>query len=147
MFGQLNHCLSLREICLGIDQSPEFLSDIGLLQSPSKSSMSAGNMKRNYKVFEGLYYDLLTHYKHELSRRPEYKVIEEIKNKHIKIVDATIMSVCLKLFSWAEYRTAKGGIKAHVSLDEFRKSSILPQPKQATGAVLMIFIIQRIQLW
>jgi FOG: Transposase and inactivated derivatives len=131
MFGQLNRCLSLREICLGIDQSPEFLSDIGLLQSPSKSSMSAGNTKRNYKVFEDLYYSLLTHYKHELSRRSDYKVIEEIKNKHIKIVDATIMSVCLKLFSWAEYRTAKGGIKAHVSLDE---ASMLPEVINITAA-------------
>lgn len=33
------------------------------------------------------------------------------------------MSVCLKLFQWAEYRTAKGGIKAHVSLDE---ASMIP---------------------
>jgi len=131
MFGQLSRCLSLREICLGIDQSPEFLSDVGLRQSPSKSSMSAGNMKRNYKVFEGLYYDLLSHYKNELSRRPEYKLIDEIKNRHIKIVDATIMTVCLKLFSWAEYRTAKGGIKAHVSLDE---SSMLPEIINITPA-------------
>jgi len=36
----------------------------------------------------------------------------------IKIVDATIMTVSLGLFSWAKYRTAKGGIEAHVSLDE-----------------------------
>ena len=28
MFGQLNRCLSLREISLGIDQSPEFLADM-----------------------------------------------------------------------------------------------------------------------
>ncbi|GAP73198.1 hypothetical protein SAMD00024442_68_11 [Candidatus Symbiothrix dinenymphae] len=28
------------------------------------------------------------------------------------------MTVSLKLFPWAKYRTAKGGIKAHVSLDE-----------------------------
>ena len=131
MFGQLNRCLSLREICLGIDQSPEFLSDIGLEQSPSKSSMSAGNAKRNYKIFEDLYYSLLSHYKQELFRRPEYKVIDEIKNKHIKIVDATIVSVCLKLFSWAKYRTAKGGIKAHVSLDE---ASMLPEIINITAA-------------
>ena len=118
MFGQLNRCLSLREISLGIDQSPEFLSDIGLQQSPAKSSMSYGNEKRNYKMFEELYYSLLGHFKHSLSHRPEYKVIEEVKDYSIKIVDATIMSVALSLFSWAKYRTAKGGIKAHVSLDE-----------------------------
>jgi hypothetical protein len=118
MFGQLNRCLSLREISLGIDQSPEFLADIGLQQSPAKSSMSYGNEKRNYKIFEELYYSLLEYFKHSLSRRPEYKVIEEVKNHSIKIIDATIMSVALSLFSWAKYRTAKGGIKAHVSLDE-----------------------------
>jgi len=123
MFGQLNKCLSLREIDMGIDQSPEFLSDIGLQQSPAKSTMSDGNAKRDYRVFEDLYYNLCNHYKGQLSRRPEYKVIEEIKNKNIKIIDATIMSVCLKLFPWAKYRTAKGGIKAHVSLDE---ASMIP---------------------
>lgn len=123
MFGQLNKCLSLREIDMGIDQSPEFLSHIGLEQSPAKSTMSDGNAKRDYHVFEDLYYELCNHYKQQLGRRPEYKVIEEIKNKNIKIIDATIMSVCLKLFPWAKFRTAKGGIKAHISLDE---SSMIP---------------------
>ncbi|GHV22634.1 hypothetical protein FACS189428_5000 [Clostridia bacterium] len=79
MFGQLNQCLSLRDISLGIDQSPEFLADTGLSQSPAKSSMSAGNKKRNYKIFEDLYCSLVGY-----------------------------------------YRTAKGGIKAHVSIDAAR---------------------------
>jgi len=118
MFGQLNRCLSLREIALGIDQSPEFLADIWLRQSPAKSSMSAGNEKRNYQVFEELYYSLVSYYKTNLQHRPERKVIKEVENYAIKIVDATIMTVSLGLFSWAKYRTAKGGIKAHFSLDE-----------------------------
>ena len=62
MFGQLNLCLSLRETSIGIDQSPEFLADIGLKQSPAKSTMSAGNEKRNYQVFEELYYSLIKYY-------------------------------------------------------------------------------------
>ncbi len=123
LFGQLNKCLSLREIAMGIDQSPEFLADIGLEQSPAKSTMSDGNAKRDYRVYEELYHLLLKHYKCQLSMRSEYKVIKEIEGKHIKIIDATIMSVCLKLFPWAKFRTAKGGIKAHVSLDE---ASMIP---------------------
>jgi len=118
MFGQLNNCHSLREIALGIDQSPEFLYDIGLKQSPAKSTMSDGNRKRNYQVFEAIYKQLLQHYSTTLRHREGYKVIEEIKGKCVKIVDSTIMTVSLALFAWAEYRTAKGGIKAHVSLDE-----------------------------
>jgi hypothetical protein len=118
MFGQLNNCHSLREIALGIDQSPEFLYDIGLAQSPAKSTMSDGNKKRNYQVFEAIYKKLLQHYSTTLRHREGYKVIEEIKGKSIKIVDSTTMTVSLSLFSWAEYRTAKGGIKVHTSLDE-----------------------------
>lgn len=123
MFGQLNKCLSLREIAMGIDQSPEFLADIGLEQSPAKSTMSDGNSKRDYHVFEEIYKLLCKYYKEQLRMRPEYKAIKEIEGKHIKIIDATIMSVCLKLFLWAKFRTAKGGIKAHVSLDE---ASMIP---------------------
>jgi len=118
MFGQLNRCLSLREIAMGIDQSPEFLADIGLQQSPAKSSMSTGNEKRNYQIFEDLYYSLVKYYRSSLQNRPERVVIKEVEKYAIKIVDATIMTVSLGLFSWAKYRTAKGGIKAHVSLDE-----------------------------
>lgn len=117
MFGQLNNCYSLRDIALGIDQSPEFLADTGLKQSPAKSSMSTGNKKRNYQIFEDIYKSLLEYYKTALAHRPEYKVIDEVKKYAVKIVDATIMSVSLSLFQWAEYRTAKGGIKAHVSMD------------------------------
>jgi hypothetical protein len=79
--------------------------------------MSYGNEKRNYQIFEELYYLLLKYYRTELSHRAEFEVIDKVKNFAIKIVDATIMTVSLELFEWAKYRTAKGGIKAHVSMD------------------------------
>lgn len=41
MFGQLNKCHTLREIAQGISISPKFLADIGLEQSPAKSTMRA----------------------------------------------------------------------------------------------------------
>lgn len=56
LFGHLNRCLTLREIAFDIDQSPEFLGDIDLSKSPAKSTLSDGNAKRNYRVFEELYY-------------------------------------------------------------------------------------------
>ena len=118
MFGQMNKCHSLREIAQGIIISPQFLKDVGLEQSPVKSTMSDGNAKRDWKVFEELYFGLLEHFSVLFSKLSEYKVIKEAQGKHIKLVDASIMSVCLNLFPWAKFRTAKGGIKMHVSLDE-----------------------------
>ena len=131
MFGQLDKCLSLREVSMGLSITPEFIGDIGLKQSPARSTMSDGNSKRSYKVFEGLYRGLIRHYQGVYAKRPEYKAIQEIKGKNIKIIDATIMSVCLRLFEWAKYRTAKGGIKAHVSLDE---ATMVPEIVNITEA-------------
>jgi hypothetical protein len=118
LFGQLNKCLSLREVTMGLGLTPETITDLGLAQSPAKSTMSDGNAKRDYRVFEMLYKELIKHYRTVYAKTPDYKVIDEIKGKNIKIIDSTTMSVSLNLFNWAKFRTAKGGIKAHVSLDE-----------------------------
>ena len=118
IFGQLNKCLSLREINLGLSVDEKLIRDLNLAQSPAKSTMSDGNLNRNWKVFEHIYFELIKYYKGVFSKQPGYKEIAEIEGKTIKLVDATIMSVCLNLFDWAKYRTAKGGIKIHTSLDE-----------------------------
>src|SRR5690625_4532587 len=91
MFGQLNKCHTLREIAQGISISPKFLADIGLEQSPAKSTMSDSHAKRNWRVFESLYMGLLGHYSRLFRKKSEYKVIKQIKGKHIKLVDASIM--------------------------------------------------------
>ena len=62
-FGQLNKCQSLSDISAGIGVSEIFIKDLGLTQSPARSTMSDGNKKRDWRVFESLYYRLLSHYK------------------------------------------------------------------------------------
>lgn len=64
MFGQLNKCHSLQEIAQDISVSPQFLKDIGLEQSSAKSIMSDGNAKKDWQVFEKLYFDLLSIFPH-----------------------------------------------------------------------------------
>lgn len=117
-FGQLNKCHTLSDISCGLSVSSTFLKDIYLAQSPAKSTMSDGNKNRDYKVFESLYYELLRYYRNSLKSSHQTHVIDEIKNLNIKLVDSTTVGLCLKLFDWAKFRTAKGGIKAHVSLDD-----------------------------
>lgn len=131
LFGQLNKCLSLREITMGLGLTPETIKDLALAQSPAKSTMSDGNAKRDYRIFEMLYQELIKHYRTIFAKTPEYKVIDEIKGRNIKVIDSTTMSVSLNLFNWAKFRTAKGGIKAHVSLDE---AMMLPEMVHITEA-------------
>lgn len=118
IFGQLNKCLTLSDISTGIGISETFISDLGLAQSPARSTMSDGNKKRSYKVFETLYYRLLSHYGRILAEHGQRRIIEEIKGKTIKLMDSTTISLCLSMFDWAKFRTAKGGIKIHTCWDD-----------------------------
>ncbi len=117
-FGQLNKCSTLSDISTGIGVSEIFIRDLGLTQSPARSTMSDGNKKRNWKVFESLYYKLLRHYERLLRIKHKGNIIEEIKGFTIKLIDSTTISLCLSMFDWAKYRTAKGGIKIHTCWDD-----------------------------
>jgi hypothetical protein len=96
---------------MGLGLSPESIKDLGLLQSPAKSTMSDGNAKRGYHVFEKLYQELIKHYRSVYTRTPGYKVIDEIRGKNIKIIDATTMSVCLNLIAGQNFGQLKAGSK------------------------------------
>jgi hypothetical protein len=115
-FGQLSKCQSLKDISVGIGVSETFIDDLNLKQSPARSTMSDGN--RDWRVFESLYYRLLSHYKSVLKKHHNTHIIEEIKGKSIKLIDSSVISLCLSMFDWAEFRTAKGGIKLHTAWDD-----------------------------
>ena len=117
-FGQLNKCLTLSDISTGIGVSEGYIASLGLTQSPARSTMSDGNKNRDYRVFETLYYKLLSHYSRILKKHAKPRIIEEIKDQTIKLIDSSTVSLCLSMFDWAKFRTAKGGIKIHTSWDD-----------------------------
>jgi hypothetical protein len=47
-YGQLNKCYTLNDISTGIGVSETFIEDLGLTQSPARSTMSDGNKKRDW---------------------------------------------------------------------------------------------------
>jgi len=117
-FGQLNKCQSLNDISAGLGVSEKFINDLKLKQSPARSTMSDGNKNRDWHIFESLYYRLLSHYKTVLKKHHNTHIIKEIKDKSIKLIDSSVISLCLSMFDWAKFRTAKGGIKLHTVWDD-----------------------------
>ncbi len=116
-YGQLYKCHTLSDISTGIGVSETFISDLGLKQSPARSTMSDGNKKRDWLVFESLYNKLLNHYKRVLKKHHKSYIVEEIKGQSVKLVDSSTIPLCLSMFDWAKFRTAKGGVKIHTCLD------------------------------
>ena len=117
-FGQLGKCYTLSDISCGLSISSTFMVDLGLKQNPVKSTMSDGNKNRDYRVFEDIYYQLIKYYGRTLTDKRERSVIEEVKNETIKLIDSSTVSLCLNLFDWAKFRTAKGGLKIHTVWDD-----------------------------
>jgi hypothetical protein len=67
--------------------------------------MSDVNKKRDWRVFEHLYNRLLSHYESVLKNHHKTHIIKEVKDKVVKLIDSTTMSLCLPMFNWAECRT------------------------------------------
>jgi hypothetical protein len=113
LFCQFAKSQSLRDISYGLKSATGNLNHLGIRKAPSKSSISYQNKNRNWELFRDYYYNLLE----SLGQQAGFKQVKfKIKSK-IFLLDATTVSLCLSLFDWAKYKTAKGAIKMHTLLD------------------------------
>lgn len=104
---------SVRDISNGLRSATGNLNHMGVEKAPSKSSISYQNKNRNWELFRDYYYLLLK----SLGQQAGFKQVKfKIKSK-IFFLDSTTISLCLSLFDWAKYKTAKGAVKMHTLLD------------------------------
>ena len=115
LFCQLAHTDSLREICNGLRCCLGKLVHLGIRKAPNKSTLSYANGHRPAALFEDLFQVALQRFRTE-KRLPLRSRKFRFKNKLLSL-DSTTISLCLSLFPWAQFRRAKGGVKAHVLLD------------------------------
>ncbi|RTY86737.1 DUF4372 domain-containing protein [Flavobacterium sp. RSP15] len=54
-YRQLNKCYTLGDIFARIGVTNTFIKDLGLLQNPTRTNMSDGNKKRNWRIYETVY--------------------------------------------------------------------------------------------
>ncbi|MBS3821506.1 MAG: IS4 family transposase [Phycisphaerae bacterium] len=114
LFCHLAGAESLREICTGLACCLGKLRHLGLSASPNKSTLSYANAHRPAAMFEELFWQTLERFR-SLGQMGPSKHGFRFKNKLLSL-DSTVISLCLTMFPWARYRTAKGGVKAHVLL-------------------------------
>ena len=112
LFCQLAGAESLREICTGLSCCLGKLRHLGVSVAPNKSTLSYANKHRPAAMFEELFMNTLARFR-ALGELGPGRHKFRFKNK-LYSMDATVISLCLSMFPWAKYRTAKGGVKAHV---------------------------------
>jgi hypothetical protein len=115
LFCHMAKADSLREICHGLACCTGKVVHLGLDDLPKKSTLAYANMKRPAAMFEDLFWDLVKKFRAESGvghRKSKFR----FKNKLLSL-DSTIISLCLSLYPWAEFRRNKGGVKLHVLMD------------------------------
>jgi len=113
LFCQFAKSQSVRDISNGLRSATGNLNHLGIEKAPSKSTISYQNKNRNWELFRDYYYQLLG----SLGQQAGFKQAKfRIKTK-IFFLDATTISLCLSIFDWAKYKTAKGAVKIHTLLD------------------------------
>jgi Transposase DDE domain/Domain of unknown function (DUF4372) len=113
LFCQFAKSQSVRDISNGLRSATGNLNHLGIDKAPSKSTISYQNKHRNWELFRDYYYHLLK----SLGQQAQFKQVKfKIKSK-IFLLDSSTISLCLSLFDWAKYKTAKGAVKMHTLLD------------------------------
>lgn len=110
LFAQAGYKDSLREIETSLKVHYSKWYHIGL-KNIKRSTLSDAMNRRDYQIFEGIFYRLLDRCK---SVTPKHKF--RFKNP-LYSLDSTTIELCLSLFSWARFRKRKGAIKLHYLLD------------------------------
>ena len=113
LFAQCAGKKSLRDICIGFTSMPKRMYHLGL-KGVSRNNLSHSLAQRNAGLFEDVFYALLQKVQNEAMRMPNKRF--RFSNELFSI-DSTTISVCLDVFEWAKFRTAKGGVKVHTMLD------------------------------
>lgn len=113
LFCQFAKSQSVRDISNGLRSATGNLNHLGIQKAPSKSTISYQNKHRDWQLFKDYYYRLLS----QLGQQAGFRQVKfKIKSK-IFLLDSSTISLCLSLFDWAKYKTAKGAVKMHTLLD------------------------------
>lgn len=113
LFCQFAKSQSIRDISNGLRSATGNLNHLGINKAPCKSTISYQNKHRDWELFRAYYYKLLG----SLGQQVGFKQVKfKVKSK-IFLLDSTTISLCLSIFDWAKYKTAKGAVKMHTLLD------------------------------
>jgi hypothetical protein len=112
-FAQLTYRESLRDIetCLLANQAK--LYSMGFRSPVKRSTLADANESRDWRIWEDLAM-LLIRRARKLYCNDSFRIDLD---STVYALDATTIDLCLSLFPWAPFRTAKAAVKLHTLLD------------------------------
>ena len=110
LYSQITQKDSLRDIETGLGTQSSRWYHLGF-KGVRRSTLSDANTKRDYRIFEDMFYHLLARCR-DLTPKHRFRF-----RNPLYTIDSTIIDLCLSVFPWAKFRKAKGAIKMHCLYD------------------------------
>ncbi|MFM7485317.1 MAG: IS4 family transposase [Cytophagales bacterium] len=138
VFGQLTQRESLRDTMLCLTANADKLYHLGIGEAVSHSTLSTANENRDWQIYADFAMVLIAEAKQlYVDEQGELEL-----NNQVFAIDATVIDLCLSVFSWAKFRTTKGAIKLHTQLNV--KTAIPEFIHVTTGNVHEVNVLDRI---
>jgi hypothetical protein len=112
-FAQLTYRESLRDIEACLRAQSDKLYHMGIRSRISRSTLADANEVRDWRIYASFAQRLITMARKLYVDEPFGVDLKET----VYALDATTIDLCLSVFSWAPFRTAKAAVKLHTLLD------------------------------
>jgi Domain of unknown function (DUF4372) len=112
-FAQLTYRESLRDIeaCLGAQSAK--LYHLGIRDAVSRSTLADANEARSWQIYSDFAHILIAQAR-KLYAKDNFGI--DLDNT-VYALDSTTIDLCLSMFPWAPFRSAKAAVKLHTLLD------------------------------
>ena len=112
-FAQITYRESLRDTVTCLRSQNSKLYRMGIRSKVSKSTLADANEVRDWRIYADFAQHLIGMARRLYKKEPLVIDIEQT----VYALDATTIDLCLALFLWAHFRTAKAAVKLHTLID------------------------------
>ena len=112
-FAQITYRESLRDTVTCLRSQNSKLYRMGIRSKVSKSTLADANEVRDWRIYADFAQHLIGMARRLYKKEPLVIDIEQT----VYALDATTIDLCLALFPWAHFRTAKAAVKLHTLID------------------------------
>jgi Domain of unknown function (DUF4372)/Transposase DDE domain len=113
-FGQLTHRESLSDTVLCLNSNSGKLYHMGIGRLVTKTTLSRANENRDWRIYADFALSLIDEARRLYGSDSQLEI--ELK-QNVFAIDATVIDLCLNVYSWAKFRKSKAAVKLHVQLD------------------------------
>lgn len=122
IYCHMAHCISLNDICDGLQNFKGNLNDIRNATTPHRNTLSHANRTRDIALIKKLFWKTVEHYQQTHPKfftqggRSYFRLPRRFK-RAIRAIDSTTIELIAKCMDWAKHRKHKAAAKVHVALD------------------------------